>query len=65
MTTKLITNTTYTSKTTGRTYLIDDKGNATLVVEETYQDDYDMCECEIDWDCGCGSQRRYAAARDF
>ena len=27
-------------------------------------DEYQGCECEIDWDCGCGTQRRWASARD-
>ena len=37
----------------------------TFDASDCYLDEPAGCECEIDWDCGCGSQRRYASARDF
>lgn len=60
MTTKLLTNTTFTSKT-GRTYWIDEAGRATLFVEPATPEDahYDDlgCECEQDWNCGLHRNR--------
>ena len=58
MTTKLLTNTTFTSKT-GRTYWIDENGKATLFVEAQSEDDdqYAGCECEQDWNCGLHRNR--------
>lgn len=33
--------------------------------EPDFEDCYQGCECEMDWDCGCGTQRRWASARDL
>lgn len=44
---------TFQSPATGRWYWIDAKGIATPEVRE----DYEMCECEMDWNCPMHSSR--------